>query len=307
MTRDVTANESADDASRQPSDQRQAVRQRYAAIAAASDDQCCGTETATGGASSCCREPETESVGGGEPKTESSCCDDDANEPYSRALGYSPDDLERVSDGANLGLGCGNPTALAELEEGETLVDLGSGAGFDCFLAAQEVGEDGSVIGVDMTPEMVERARANVEKNAVENVDFRLGEIEHLPVADERVDVVISNCVVNLSPAKRRVFEEAYRVLRPGGRLAVTDVVRTADVPPARRRTDPESVAACIAGAAGIDELREMVERTGFESVSVRPKEDSEAFIREWSDDRPLESYYVSAVIEGEKPREVAG
>jgi SAM-dependent methyltransferase len=210
-----------------------------------------------------------------------------------------------VADGANLELGCGNPNAIAELTEGETVVDLGSGGGFDCFLAAREVGEDGHVIGVDMTPEMVERARANVEQNDFENVEFRLGEIEHLPVSDERADAIISNCVINLSPRKGRVFEEAYRVLRPGGRLAIADVVMTADVPSELRRADPESVAACVAGASTIEELREHVESAGFESVSIRPKEDSEEFIREWSDEYPLEAYLTSAVVEAEKPREV--
>ena len=302
MTRNSTSSESADESSLSSSEQRRAVRQRYGTIAADSDDDgCCGGETTT----------QRESTCGGEASTEqSSCCgdgtkDDGTSESHSHALGYSSDELESVAEGANLGLGCGNPNAIAELSEGETVLDLGSGGGFDCFIAAQEVGEDGSVIGIDMTPEMVERARANVEKNGVENVEFRLGEIENLPVSDERADVIISNCVINLSPDKRRVFEEAYRVLRPGGRLAISDIVMTADVPPDLQPDDPESVAGCVGGAATIDDLREIVERAGFESVSIRPKEDSEEFIREWSDEYPLESYFVSAIIEGEKPREV--
>ena len=295
MTGDATSNESIDEPSLSPSEQRKAVRQRYVTVAEGSDDEdCCGDGT-TRRASACCDDSTAE---------QSSCCDG-TDESRSQALGYSRDELESVAAGANLGLGCGNPNAIAELNDGETVLDLGSGGGFDCFLAAREVGEDGSVIGVDMTPEMVERARANVEKNEIENVEFRLGEIENLPVPDEHVDVIISNCVVNLSPAKRRVFEEAFRVLRPGGRLAIADVVMTAEIPP-EFRADPESVAACVAGAATIDDLREVVEHAGFESVSIQPKEDSEEFIREWSDEHPLEAYLVSAVIEAEKPHEVA-
>jgi SAM-dependent methyltransferase len=291
-----------------PSEQRKAVRQRYATIADGSDDGddgCSGDQETTGGESACCGESESKSEPKSAPKSESSCCDDGTDGSRSEALGYSREELESVADGANLQLGCGNPNAIAELNDGETVLDLGAGGGFDCFLAAREVGEDGRVIGVDMTPEIVERARANVEKNDFETVEFRLGEIENLPVPDERADVVISNCVVNLSPRKRRVFEEAYRVLRPGGRLAIADVVMTADVPSELRNADPESIAACVAGAATIDELQEHVEHAGFESVSIRPKDDSEEFIREWSEEYPLEAYLVSAVIEAEKPREV--
>jgi SAM-dependent methyltransferase len=302
----MTGEPSPDEADGEPAlsarEQREAVRERYGAIAADED----GGGGAAGAAetSSCCSGPSTESSCCSGPSTESSCCSE-ASSSGSEALGYSRDELERVADGADLGLGCGNPNAIAELSEGETVLDLGSGGGFDCFLAAREVGETGHVVGVDMTPEMVERARANVEKNDADNVEFRLGEIEHLPVADGRVDAIISNCVVNLSPDKPRVFEEAYRVLRPGGRLAIADVVRTADVP-AALEADTESVAGCVAGAAAIDDLRAMVERAGFESVSVRPKDDSEEFIRKWSDEHPLEAYFVSAVVEAEKPREVA-
>ena len=296
---DATSDEADGGSSLSPSEQRKAVRQRYASIADGSDEGRCGGEETTGGESACCGESESES------ESESSRCDDATGEPRSEALGYSREELESVADGANLELGCGNPNAIAELTEGETVVDLGSGGGFDCFLAAREVGEDGHVIGVDMTPEMVERARANVEQNDFENVEFRLGEIEHLPVSDERADAIISNCVINLSPRKGRVFEEAYRVLRPGGRLAIADVVMTADVPSELRRADPESVAACVAGASTVEELREHVESAGFESVSIRPKEDSEEFIREWSDEYPLEAYLTSAVVEAEKPREV--
>ena len=253
--------------------QRRAVRDRYGDIASDESD--------------CC---------------DDSCCEDDAeDDDRSAALGYTDEDVAAVAEGANLNLGCGNPTALAELRSGETVLDLGSGGGFDCFLAAQEVGGSGRVVGVDMTPEMVERARENVAKNDAANVEFRLGEIEHLPVSDASVDVVISNCVINLSPDKPQVFDEAYRVLRPGGRLRVSDVVLTADLPD-DVRADPRSVAACIAGASTVDALEAMMRRSGFENVAISPKEDSEEFVREWDDDRDLSEYVVAAAIEAEKP-----
>lgn len=217
-------------------------------------------------------------------------------------VGYSQDDVTAVPTEANLGLGCGNPTAIANLSEGETVVDLGSGAGFDCFLAAREVGESGHVIGVDMTPEMIEKARDNAAESSVSNVEFRLGEIEHLPVANESVDVILSNCVINLSPDKPRVFREAHRVLRPGGRLAVTDVIRTTEFPE-DIRSDPESLASCVGGASSISELEADLSTAGFTGVSIEPKEDSDEFIREWDDERDLSEYIVSARIEADKPK----
>ncbi|MDX1746954.1 MAG: arsenite methyltransferase, partial [Halobacteriales archaeon] len=200
----------------------------------------------------------------------------------------------------NLGLGCGNPTAIASLRPGETVLDLGSGAGFDCFLAAQQVGPTGKVIGIDMTPEMVEKARTNAANNPG-SVTFQLGAIEHLPVADGVIDVIISNCVVNLSPDKSQVFREAARVLRPGGRLAITDVVQTATLP-AAVRADPDSLAACIAGAATIDRLEAMLASAGFEHVVIDPKRDSDRFIREWDPDRDLSDFLVSASITAHNP-----
>jgi len=251
-------------------ERRTAVRERYAGIA--TDDPSCR---------------------GGAPADDSAA--------RSRRVGYSDDDLDAVAADANLGLSCGNPTAIASLDEGATVLDLGSGAGFDCFLAAQEVGVTGRVIGVDMTPEMVEKARENAEANDASNVEFRLGEIEHLPVADGSVDVVISNCVVNLSPDKPRVFREAYRALHPGGRLAVSDVVLTAELP-ADLRADPASVTGCISGAASVSELEAMLTDAGFVDVAIDPKSDSAEFISEWDAERDPSEYVLAATIEAEKP-----
>jgi arsenite methyltransferase len=264
-------------------EQRDAVRTRYGEIAQTEDtSQCCASSSATDASST-------------------SCCGDDERTTQSEQLGYTAEETATVAPGANLGLGCGNPTALASLASGETVLDLGSGGGFDCFLAAQEVGPGGHVIGVDMTPDMIERARGNIETNDADNVEFRLGEIEHLPIADERIDVIISNCVINLSPDKAAVFEEAYRVLCPGGRLAISDVVMTAEVP-AEFRADPEKVAGCVAGAATIPALEGMLAGAGFEDVQIVPNDESHEFIREWSADHDLDEYIVSAMIEGRKP-----
>ena len=198
-----------------------------------------------------------------------SCCSsENAVENISMGVGYRPEDLQAVPEGANLGLGCGNPVALASLREGETVVDLGSGAGFDCFLAAKEVGESGRVIGVDMTHEMLDKARENARKGGYQNVEFRLGEIENLPVADNVADIVISNCVINLSPDKGRVFEEAFRILKPGGRVMVSDIVLLKELPAALK----ESVAAytgCVAGALMKNDYLGKIEAAGFQEVRI--------------------------------------
>lgn len=262
--------------------QRRIVRERYARIATEADQA--GSDCRS--SESCCGDEESGTEGATETAAQ---------------LGYSTDDVEGVEDDGNLGLGCGNPQAHASLTEGERVVDLGSGAGFDCFLAAQQVGETGQVIGIDMTPEMVERARENAAENESGNVEFRLGEIEHLPVADESIDVIISNCVVNLSPNKPQVFRESFRVLRPGGRLAISDVVLTADVPEGIR-ADPDSVASCVAGASTIDRLEEMLADAGFEQTDISPKDDSDQFIREWDDEYDVSEFLVSASITGQKP-----
>ena len=197
-----------------------------------------------------------------------SCCSAPTNEQISKMIGYSEEEMNAVPEGANLGLGCGNPTALASLREGERVLDLGSGAGFDCFLAAKKVGKEGRVIGVDMTPEMLDKARANAKKGKYANVEFRLGEIENLPVADNSVDVIISNCVINLAPNKKRVFEEAYRVLAPNGRMMVSDIVLLKPLPKAVQE-NVEAYAGCIAGAEIKDKYLELVKQAGFTNVEV--------------------------------------
>lgn len=278
MSDETTSNASSTDLS--PAAQRKAVRERYGAIASNSSEQSGESQS-----SSCC-----DSTADG--------CEDDSD--HSQQLGYTEDDIAAVASGANLNLGCGNPTAIASLEPGETVLDLGSGGGFDCFLAANEVGPEGQVIGVDMTPAMIEKARENVVKNDVSNVEFRLGEIEHLPIADETVDVIISNCVINLSPDKPQVFREAHRVLQSGGRLAVSDVVMTTELPD-NVQTDPTSVAACVGGASTVKDLERMLDEAGFVDVSIEPKDESEEFIEEWDDKLDLSEYIVSATIEGRK------
>jgi SAM-dependent methyltransferase len=201
----------------------------------------------------------------------------------------------------NLGLGCGNPVALASLKSGETVVDLGCGGGFDCFLASKEVGKTGKVIGVDMTPEMITKARENVEKMGAGNVEFRLGEIEHLPVADNSADIIMSNCVINLSPDKLSVYRDAFRVLKPGGRLAISDIVATAPLPDEIRK-NLALLTACIGGAATIEDTEEMLKETGFQDIKIKPNEKSGAFFREWIPGKSVEDYVVSAYIEAIKP-----
>jgi arsenite methyltransferase len=209
-------------------------------------------------------------------KQESSCCGSidvccgSANTPeqISKTIGYTDEQLQSVPDGANLGLGCGNPTALASLQKGEVVLDLGSGAGFDCFLAANKVGSSGKVIGVDMTPEMLKKAKENAKKSGYTNVEFRRGEIESLPVEDNTVDVVISNCVINLSPDKKKVFQEAFRVLKPGGRLAVSDIVLLKDLPE-KIKNSIEAYVGCISGAILKDHYLQLLKDAGFIDITV--------------------------------------
>ena len=235
---------------------------------------------------------------------ESSCCgvsdDLDINTLNSLRLGYTNDDLENVPEGADMGLGCGNPRAIAGISMGETVVDLGSGGGFDAFLASREVGENGKVIGIDMTPGMISKARNNADKANFENVEFRLGEIEFLPVADNTVDVIISNCVINLSPNKAQVFSDAYRILKVGGRLAISDVVASCEMPE-EMKNDPELYAGCMAGASLIVELEGYMQDAGFKEIKITPKDESKDFIKDWAPGKNVTDYVLSAHIEAVK------
>jgi len=259
---------------------RQSVRDAYAKVARAENQgDGCGVE------SSCCGISDDQSI----------------NTLISTRLGYSEDELQSVPSGADMGLGCGNPKAIAALRSGETVVDLGAGGGFDCFLAAQEVGNNGRVIGIDMTPDMLSKARTNAKRGKYSNVEFRLGEIEHLPVADNSIDVIISNCVINLSPDKAQVFRDAYRVLKPGGRLAISDVVATIELPE-DLRNDADLIAGCMGNASLIETLESYMEDTGFTAIRISPKDESRTFIRDWAPGRGVENYVVSAHIEAIKP-----
>jgi len=259
---------------------RESVRERYGDIARQGDAGCCGPS--------------------------SDCGDTKINDlirvqnQHSSKMGYSDDELTSVPEGANMGLGCGNPQAIAALKLGETVLDLGSGAGFDSFLAARQVGEGGKVIGVDMTPDMISKARENARKGSYENVEFRLGEIEHLPVADGCVDVIISNCVINLSTDKPAVFREAYRALKAGGRLAISDVVATAELPE-EIKNDLKLYSACVSGALTISDLERVLADCGFTEIKIEPKDESREFIHEWAPEIPLEEYVQSATIEARK------
>jgi len=272
-------------------DIRDAVRARYGTIAETRGASAPPTEA------SCCGGPSSDA-------DSTSCCGGTATATLdikAQAYGYSAEDTSAVPQGANLALGCGNPIALASLRPGETVLDLGSGAGFDCFLAARAVGETGRVIGVDMTHEMLRKARANAAQGGYTQVEFRLGEIEHLPVADASVDVIISNCVINLSPEKAQVFREAFRVLKHGGRLAVSDVVATAPFPDEVQR-DLALRAGCVAGASLLDDLEGMLADAGFVDIRIQPKDESRTFIREWVPGTNIADYLISAAIEAVKP-----
>jgi SAM-dependent methyltransferase len=237
------------------------------------------------------------------PATSGGCCGGGsgcgASTPAS-VLGYSAADEAAAPEGANLGLGCGNPQAIAGMKPGERVLDLGSGAGFDAFLAAQQVGPEGRVIGVDMTPEMVARARGNIKKTSFTNVDFRLGEIERLPVADASIDVIISNCVINLSTDKPAVFAEAFRVLAPGGRLAISDIVAIREVPEALR-TDLQAYSGCVSGAAVITDTERMLREAGFEDVQITLRGDSRSLVEDWATGQRAEDYVASAQIQAVK------
>lgn len=250
---------------------RTAVRTQYGAIARGAEQGCCSGAPCGPGASA------------------------------SLALGYSEKDLDSVPEGANMGLGCGNPQLIAALKPGETVIDLGSGGGFDCFLAARQVGPEGRVIGIDMTPDMITKARNNAEKLKATNVSFRLGEIEHLPVEDAAADVIVSNCVINLSPDKNAVYRDSFRVLKPGGRLAISDVVTLRPLP----REVQENLAAltgCVSGAVDVATIEAHLADAGFENVQVRINEASADFIRQWLPNSGIEQYVAAATVEAVKP-----
>lgn len=258
---------------------RESIRKNYAEVAVKGTD----------GGGCCCN---------------SGCCCSDTSVDIgetSMRIGYTAEDINNAPLEANMGLGCGNPTATASIQEGNTVLDLGSGGGFDCFLARRMVGDTGYVIGVDMTSEMVKLARENADKSGYTNVEFRLGEIEHLPVADASVDIIISNCVINLSLEKDKVFHEAFRVLKPGGRLSISDIVATAELPD-QILQDLRMMAGCIAGAEYVDNIRMMMQKAGFMNIKLTPKDNSREILSSWAPNRSIEDYVASYIIEGTKP-----
>ncbi len=226
-----------------------------------------------------------------------SCCGKIDLKDINTKIGYTEEELKTIPEGAILGLGCGNPVALASLKKGETVLDLGSGAGIDCFLAADKVGEDGKVIGVDMTPEMIEKARENALTSKAKNVEFRLGEIENLPVADNSVDVVISNCVINLSPDKQKVFNEIYRTLKPGGRVAVSDIALNKTLPEKIQKS-MDAYISCISGAVLVDEYRKLLELSGLKDIKIMPKTVSSCIDPDTKD--PIGRAVLDSLGEGE-------
>jgi SAM-dependent methyltransferase len=256
---------------------KEMVRARYGGIAASPDAGCCTDLPA------------------------SSCCSPLDAATKSARMGYSAEELAAVPEGANLGLGCGNPQATAALRAGETVIDLGSGAGFDCLLAARQVGASGHVIGVDMTHEMLRKARDNAAKVGASNLEFRLGELEHLPIADNTGDVILSNCVINLVPDKAQVFREAFRVLKPGGRLAISDVVNVAPLP-ADLASDCALLCGCVAGAVPVDDIQRWLLEIGFVDVHIGVQPESRAMVASWAPGRGIENHVASATIEARKP-----
>ena len=258
---------------------RSKIRENYSQVAQAESGGCCGS-------SGCCS---------GDTTTQDTI-------QIAQNLGYSAEDLESDFAEANQGLGCGNPKAIADLSQGEVVLDLGSGPGFDVFLAAEEVGETGKVIGVDMTPEMIEKARNKAQENEVNNVEFRLGEIEHLPVADKSVDVIISNCVINLSVDKEAVFSEIYRVLKPGGRIAISDILKSNQLP-AEIKDNLDNYSSCITGAVKRETMQKIIDKNNFKDIQIENKSNSEQIVKDWSQNVKVEDYIFSAYITAQKPK----
>lgn len=234
----------------------------------------------------------------------SSCCGVSAkpDDGYSQQLGYSKEELESVPAESNMGLGCGNPQAIAALKQGETVLDLGAGGGFDAFLAARRVGPTGKVYGVDMTPAMLSAARESAQRNGYQNVNFLLGEIEHLPLPNQSIDVIISNCVINLSTDKESVFNECFRVLQPGGRIAISDLVSNKPMP-LEMANNKDLYCNCISGAITIERIKTILSQAGFVDIVVETQEESRMFIQEWVPGSDAENYVVSAKITAVKPR----
>ena len=258
---------------------KDSVKERYGEIARSSENEA--------GGCSCCGEV-IDPFGLIQPQTQSTL------------MGYSVEEIGSVPADAVMGLGCGNPQAIAALRPGEVVLDLGSGAGFDSFLAGRQVGESGKVIGINMTPDMIKRAQENAAKGAFENVEFRLGDIEDMPVDDNSIDVILSNCVINLSPDKAAVYREAYRVLKAGGRLAISDMVASGDIPP-EIKNDMNLYSSCVAGALKVDELEQILNEAGFNNIEINPKDESREFINKWTPGIPIEDYVLSATIEAVK------
>lgn len=255
---------------------REKIRENYAQVALKGSGGCCCSPGSCG------------------------CAPDYDVNAATKNLGYSEDDLTNMPEQANMGLGCGNPIAIASLQEGDTVLDLGSGGGFDCFLARRQVGDSGYVIGVDMTPEMIKLARKNTGESGYKNVEFRLGEIEHLPVANDTVNVIISNCVINLALEKQQVFNEAYRVLKPGGRISISDVVATAKMPESVKE-DLTSLTGCIAGAEYVENIEDMLKKSGFINIHMTPKDNSKDIIKNWVPGKNAEEFVASYIIEAQK------
>lgn len=276
---------------------KQSVRQFYGNIAKTHNDLSKTTQ-----ASSCCGPVQIME----KPEKSPSCCGkpDISEENIYQLKGYKKEEIEKFSDinSLKMGLGCGNPTAVASLKTGEVVVDLGSGGGFDCFLAAKQVGENGKVIGVDMTPDMLSKARANAKKLGASNVDFRLGEIEHLPVADNTADIIISNCVINLAPDKLSVYREAFRILKPGGRLAIADTMAN-DVLPEEVKNDLKLWSCCIGGAITVKETEQKLKEAGFEDIKISVNKEYQDTVKEWASKTGKKDMEIfSAYIEAKKP-----
>lgn len=260
---------------------RDSVKERYGEIARHNQE-------GTGGSASCCCGGVIEPLALINPQTQSNL------------MGYSEEEINSVPEGAVRGLGCGNPQAIAALKPGEVVLDLGSGPGLDSFLAAGAVGDQGFVIGIDMTPDMIRLSQQNAREGGYENVEFRLGQIEDLPVDDDSIDVILSNCVINLSPDKPAVYREAYRVLKNGGRLAISDMVASVEMPP-EIKNDLALHSACVSGALQVTELKDILQEAGFSAIQIHPKDESREFINKWIPGIPIEEYVLSATIEAVK------